>query len=220
MLLLVSMGSWIHKTRALDGRWMNENLFMVVAHGLYANACAKGEHFIPYTWDIFYEKFGWMLCFWNVCGVPFWYCYQSVYVAHHHVDSLNFCGIDPFWWYTALTILLLLSYWIFDECNYQKNLFKQELGGEKMLERNLFPTFRRVKDPKFLKCDVGVILVDGWYGKARKIHYTADFLMALSWSLSCGVNSIIPYFHPIFFFFFLIHRTFRDETRCSKKYGP
>jgi len=31
-------------------------IFMVVAHGLYANACFKGEECIPLTWDIFHEK--------------------------------------------------------------------------------------------------------------------------------------------------------------------
>ncbi|TPX70699.1 hypothetical protein SpCBS45565_g01588 [Spizellomyces sp. 'palustris'] len=30
--------------------------FLVLAHGLYVNACMKGEECIPTTWDIFYEK--------------------------------------------------------------------------------------------------------------------------------------------------------------------
>ena len=33
------------------------------------NACAKGEHMIPQTWDMFHEKFGFMLIFWNMAGV-------------------------------------------------------------------------------------------------------------------------------------------------------
>ena len=78
-----------------------------------------GEHFIPYTWDMTTEKFGWMsldadrkfvypmceigfppthsyttfreemaypahglgatrLCWWNLAGVPFLYCYQCL----------------------------------------------------------------------------------------------------------------------------------------------
>lgn len=42
---------------------------MVLATGLYINACAKAEHLIPQTWDMFHEKFGWMLIFWNMAGV-------------------------------------------------------------------------------------------------------------------------------------------------------
>jgi delta24(24(1))-sterol reductase len=31
--------------------------FMILATGLYINACAKGEECIPQTWDMFHEKF-------------------------------------------------------------------------------------------------------------------------------------------------------------------
>jgi len=44
-----------------------------IFYWFYSNACAKGEHYIPTTWDMFYEKFGWMLNFWNFAGVPFLY---------------------------------------------------------------------------------------------------------------------------------------------------
>lgn len=47
-----------------------ELLFMLMAHWLYANACCKGEELIPPTWDMYYEKWGFMLIFWNMAGVP------------------------------------------------------------------------------------------------------------------------------------------------------
>jgi len=56
--------------------------FMVLAHTLYANACQKGEECIPTTWDISYECFGWMLCYWNLAGVAFVYCFQSIFIYH------------------------------------------------------------------------------------------------------------------------------------------
>ena len=43
--------------------------------------------------------------------------------------------------------------------------------------------------------------------------------MALSWSLPCLFDSILPYFYPIYFAILLIHRERRDNTFCSKKYG-
>ena len=42
--------------------------FIVFAQFMYANATSKGEHYVPPTWDISYEKYGWMLCFWNFAG--------------------------------------------------------------------------------------------------------------------------------------------------------
>jgi len=49
--------------------------FLLFAHGLYSNACQKGEECVPTTWDIFHEKFGWMLIYWNTAGVPFFYTF-------------------------------------------------------------------------------------------------------------------------------------------------
>lgn len=40
--------------------------FMVLATGLYINACAKGEECIPVSIDMIYEKDGFMLTFWSV----------------------------------------------------------------------------------------------------------------------------------------------------------
>jgi delta24(24(1))-sterol reductase len=51
------------------GRVTYNMAHMVLATGLYINACAKGEQMIPQTWDMFHEKFGWMLIFWNMAGV-------------------------------------------------------------------------------------------------------------------------------------------------------
>ncbi|KAG4304385.1 hypothetical protein PORY_002095 [Pneumocystis oryctolagi] len=42
--------------------------FVIFAHYLYANACAKGEELIVTTWDMAYEKWGFMLIFWNMAG--------------------------------------------------------------------------------------------------------------------------------------------------------
>jgi Delta24(24(1))-sterol reductase len=45
--------------------------FMCLATWLYLNACIKGEECIPQTWDMYHEKWGWLVCFWNLSGVPF-----------------------------------------------------------------------------------------------------------------------------------------------------
>jgi len=64
-----------------------------------------------------------------------------------------------------------------------------------------------------------MLLTGGWWAYARKIHYTADLMMALSWGLITGVQSFIPYFYVTFFVFVLVHRVSRDMERCARKYG-
>eukprot|EP00413_Alexandrium_margalefii_P036775 CAMPEP_0204605678 /NCGR_PEP_ID=MMETSP0661-20131031/58626_1 /ASSEMBLY_ACC=CAM_ASM_000606 /TAXON_ID=109239 /ORGANISM="Alexandrium margalefi, Strain AMGDE01CS-322" /LENGTH=475 /DNA_ID=CAMNT_0051616935 /DNA_START=72 /DNA_END=1499 /DNA_ORIENTATION=+ len=217
LLFLVTLGSFMATSRRLD-TWMNPSAFMLLAHGLYANACAKGEHFIPYTWDISTEKFGWMLCWWNLAGVPLLYCYQSLFLAKYAWDGLLLPPVPREAYYGVLVVALLLSYWIWDEANYHRCYFRMEQRGE-ILSRRLFPTFRHVRDPKYIKCDEGVLLIDGWYSHARKIPYTADAAMALLWGLSCGFSSALPFFYFAFFAAMITHRAGRDEARCRKKYG-
>ena len=50
------------------------------------------------------------------------------------------------------------------------------------------------------------LLVSGWWGMARKINYTGDWLMGLSWCLCCGDISPVAYFYSIYFAVLLLHR--------------
>jgi delta24(24(1))-sterol reductase len=190
-------------------------IFMVVAHFLYTNACMKGEECIPTTWDIFYEKWGWMLVFWNLAGVPFVYCFNSMYIAsrppfEHSVPFTVFCFI-----------LLFGAYYVWDTAQSQRNRFRMQLNGS-YVKRMAFPQLPggTLKDPRYLETEAGSkLLVDGWWRYARKIHYTADILMALSWGLICGFDHFLPYLYVTFFVVMILHRAGRDIRRCKEKYG-
>jgi Delta24(24(1))-sterol reductase len=189
-------------------------IFMIVAHGLYVNACMKGEECIPTTWDIFHEKFGWMLIFWNYVGVPFVYCFQSFYILKNNIQL-------PLAYMLPLLLILLLAYYVWDTANSQKNRFRMQQRGT-FIKRKAFPQlpWGTLHNPKYLKTASGsMLLTDGWYRYARKIHYAADALMAITWGLSCGFSSFLPYLYPIFFIGMITHRYTRDMDRCAKKYG-
>ncbi|KAK4478711.1 hypothetical protein RD792_014209 [Penstemon davidsonii] len=55
-------------------------------------------------------------------------------------------------------------------------------------------------------------------GIATHSNYLGDLLLALSFSLPCGISSPVPYFYPIYLFILLIWRERRDEARCAEKY--
>ncbi|MDF1758074.1 MAG: delta(24(24(1)))-sterol reductase [Legionellaceae bacterium] len=189
-------------------------IFMVIAHGLYVNACMKGEECIPTTWDIFHEKFGWMLIFWNFVGVPFVYCFQSFYILKNNIQM-------PLGYMLVLLAVLLFAYYVWDTANSQKNRFRMKQRGT-YKERKAFPQlpWGTLKRAKYIKTASGSkLLVDGWYRYARKIHYTADALMAITWGLSCGFSAFLPYLYPIFFIAMITHRYQRDMDRCANKYG-
>jgi delta24(24(1))-sterol reductase len=190
-------------------------IFMLVAHFLYTNACMKGEECIPTTWDIFYEKWGWMLVFWNLAGVPFVYCFNSMYIAsrppfEHSVPYTVFCFT-----------LLIGAYYVWDTAQSQRNRFRMQLNGS-YVKRKAFPQlpWGTLDQPRYLDTAAGSkLLVDGWWKYARKIHYTADVAMALSWGLICGFEHFLPYLYVTFFVVMILHRAGRDITRCKKKYG-
>jgi delta24(24(1))-sterol reductase len=68
LLFLIALSGTVKQYEDL-GRVTGNMVLFLLGTGLYINACAKGEHMIPQTWDMFHEKFGWMLIFWNMAGV-------------------------------------------------------------------------------------------------------------------------------------------------------
>ncbi|KAH0139376.1 Delta(24(24(1)))-sterol reductase like protein, partial [Aureobasidium melanogenum] len=82
ILFLVTLGGCARQYEQY-GYVTGEMAFLLMAHFLYANACCKGEEMIPITWDMYYEKWGFMLIFWNMAGVPLSYCHCTIFLANH-----------------------------------------------------------------------------------------------------------------------------------------
>ncbi|KAA8647839.1 hypothetical protein EYZ11_003622 [Aspergillus tanneri] len=194
-----------------------EALFLVMAHYTYANACAKGEHLITTSWDMHQEKLGFMLIFWNMAGVPMSYCHCALYLANR--DPATYA------WNKSTLALLYISYlfvyWVWDTTNSQKNSFRMMEKGS-FVKRRTFPQlpWQEVHNPRTIATDCGEkILADGWYGYARKIHYTCDVYFAVTWGLITGFDSPFPWFYSCFFCIMIAHRTMRDVAKCRRKYG-
>jgi len=216
ILFLLSLGTAFRQYENY-GYVSGEVCFLLMAHYLYANACSKGEELIVTTWDMYYEKWGFMLIFWNLAGVPLSYCHCIIYLAKHHPDEYRH---NPF----VLALMFagyLFVYWVWDSCNSQKNRFRAMERG-KLVKRNTFPQlpWQTVHNPRTIETGLGdKILADGWYGLARKVHYTCDVYFSTNWGLITGFASPFPWFYPVFFVTMIAHRAWRDIHRCRQKYG-
>ncbi|KAJ7472245.1 ergosterol biosynthesis ERG4/ERG24 [Mycena galericulata] len=191
--------------------------FMILATWLYLNACGKGEECIPQTWDMYHEKWGFMVIFWNFAGVPFSYVYSIVYMAR--VDPSKYQFSTPV--YVFMFTTLLTAYYIWDTANSQKSRFKMQTQGINTF-RAAFPQLPggTVKNPTFIQTAHGNrLLTSGWWGYSRKPNYVADWVMSFCWGVITGFGSPIPYFYSAFFITVLVHRVGRDFERCSAKYG-
>jgi Delta24(24(1))-sterol reductase len=191
ILFLISCGTAARQYQNY-GYVSGEAWFLVMAHFLYANACSKGEELIVTTWDMYYEKWGFMLIFWNMAGVPLSYCHCSIYLANHHPDEYHW---NPYA-LTAMFIGYIFVYWVWDSCNSQKNRFRAAEKG-RMITRKTFPQvpWQTLKNPRIIKTNTGdSILLSGWYGLARKVHYTCDAYFAVMWGLITGFKSVLAEF--------------------------
>ena len=198
------------------GKVSPEVCFLLMAHYLYANACSKGEEMIVTTWDMYYEKWGFMLIFWNLAGVPLSYCHCTIYLANH--DPATYAWSTP-----ALVLFFstyLFVYYVWDTSQSQKSMFRLKESGNEQ-DRFIFPRlpWRYIENPEVIESEAGTLLVDGWYKYARKIHYTCDVYFSTTWGLITGFDSPFPWFYSVFFLIMIIHRAYRDIQRCREKYG-
>ena len=181
----------------VSGSMMLINAFQ----GLYVWDALYQERAILTTMDITTDGFGFMLVFGDLAWVPFTYSLQARYLVDH----------DPHFGLPMLLLVLAtnaLGYCIFRGANGQKDAFRRD------------PDAPEVAHLRYLQTERGTrLLTSGWWGAARKINYTGDWIMGLSWCMLCGFDSVVPYYYAIYFAILLVHRSIRDDGMCKTKYG-
>ncbi|XP_041035858.1 delta(14)-sterol reductase TM7SF2 isoform X1 [Carcharodon carcharias] len=168
---------------------------------LYVLDALWHEEAVLTTMDIVNDGFGFMLAFGDLAWVPFTYSLQAYFLVSHPQELTTT---------TAAAIILLnaLGYFIFRSANSQKNAFRRNPNDPKVAGLETIPTATGRQ-----------LLVSGWWGLVRHPNYLGDLIMALAWSLPCGLAHVLPYFYVIYFTILLIHREARDEHQCRRKYG-
>jgi Delta14-sterol reductase len=164
---------------------------------LYMTTHYYYEQGVLSMWDVIAEKFGFMLVWGDLVLVPFFYC-----IAGWYLVDMDAMGIG---WVAVLVLLHLGGLWIFRGANAQKDRFKRDP------EADIWG-----KPPETLG---GRLLVSGWWGIGRKINYTGEIMVYLSFALCTGFQSIVPFLLPLWLCVLLPHRAWRDEKRCREKYG-
>ncbi|KAI9931177.1 C-24(28) sterol reductase [Aspergillus wentii] len=164
ILFLLTLGTAL-KQIEVYGYVSGEVGFLLMAHFLYANACAKGEELIITSWDMYYEKWGFMLIFWNLAGVPMSYCHCTLYLASHDPSTYKWNPIAL----TALYILYLFAYWVWDTGNSQKNFFRAQERGVPV-HRKSFPQlpWKYVKEPVSIRTETGDSIL--WNGEKSALY--------------------------------------------------
>ncbi|XP_040605018.1 delta(14)-sterol reductase TM7SF2 isoform X3 [Mesocricetus auratus] len=168
---------------------------------LYVGDALWYEESVLTTMDIIHDGFGFMLAFGDLAWVPFTYSLQAQFLLYHP---------QPLGLPMALLICLIkvIGYYIFRGANSQKNTFRKNPSDPSVAGLETIPTATGRQ-----------LLVSGWWGMVRHPNYLGDLIMALAWSLPCGVSHLLPYFYVLYFTALLVHREARDEQQCLRKYG-
>ncbi|GAA5886489.1 hypothetical protein JCM16303_001428 [Sporobolomyces ruberrimus] len=217
LLFALAMGA-VSKQYEVYGRVSGNAWLFAYGTALYLNACAKGEQYIPQTWDMNYEKFGWLLSYWNLAGVPFSYAYPALYISTRDPRDLEF----PTWVLVSLFVVLTIAHGLFDIAMAQKSHFKA-VETNTYIKRYTFPQlpYAELENPKYMKTHLGgKLLLGGLWGFLRKPNYTFDSIQAIIWGIAsgAGTKSYIVYWYPFFHAVMLLHRNGRDDARCARKY--
>lgn len=168
---------------------------------LYVVDALWNEEAVLTTMDIVQDGFGFMLAFGDLAWVPYTYSLQAHFLVTHPQELSALGAI-------AITALNALGYFIFRRANSEKNLFRRD------------PSDPRVSGLETIATATGKrLLVSGWWGFVRHPNYLGDLMMALAWSLPCGLSHLLPYFYVLYFAALLVHREARDEHQCLRKYG-
>lgn len=161
--------------------------------------------------DIMHDRAGYYICWGCLVWVPGIYTSPSLYLVNHP-NQLN--SIVAFSILFVGASAILINFW----ADRQRQIVRLKNGL-----CNIWGKPAQISKARYVthdgKIKENILLVSGWWGIARHFHYIPEIIGALCWTLPALFDNFIPYFYVIFLTVLLVDRAFRDERRCSKKYG-
>ncbi|CAG2066545.1 unnamed protein product [Timema podura] len=162
------------------------------------------------TLDIILDRAGYYICWGCLVWVPCLYTFSSYYLVAHPPQISNLAAVGAALLGVATT---LLNYRV----DYEKQVFRSAPDGKCVLwgKPARYIVANLVTSPgKSRK-----LLVSGFWGVARHLNYTFELVATLAWCLPGWGLGLWPFLYFYFLVALLVHRTFRDEEKCSAQYG-
>jgi 7-dehydrocholesterol reductase len=162
------------------------------------------------TLDITLDRAGYYICWGCLVFLPSLYTYSTYYLINQKGDISK---------KVSLLILILGIYFTYKnyDVDRQKEIFKKD-------KENSIINGKKAKymDVKYEKDGNEVdskLLLSGDWGITRHNNYTYEILTSAMWSAPGYKYGIMPFLYLIYIIILLVHRIYRDEDKCSKKYG-
>jgi len=157
------------------------------------------------------DRAGFYICWGCLCWIPGVYASVSLYLAPRTVQLGFFWSIFVI---AAGVVSCLINY----AADRQK-LEVRKSDGECLVWGHKPEVIRARYKLASGQTRTSLLLVSGYWGLARHFHYVPELSLAFLWSVPALFDNIMPYFYAIWLSMLLVHRTFRDDTKCREKYG-
>lgn len=232
MWLLLNL-TWVAKQYRNFGRVTDSMAFVAGIQGLYIVDSWYSEASVLTMMDITMDGFGFMLSFGDLAWVPFIYANQARYLSMHPQT------LGP-WGIMAMLAILGVGFTIFRLSNNQKNAFRRDptdpavshlrymetKTGSKLLVSGWWGISRHVNYlgdwlqtwPYSLPTGVAgyAIMAAGTGAEGAEVMSDGREIVqgdARGWGM------VVTYFYMVYFAVLLVHREWRDDAKCSRKYG-
>jgi len=163
------------------------------------------------TLDITLDRAGYYLCWGCLCWVQVFYTFSAYYMVGNpsKANVLEAAAILMFG-----CVSILLNYM----ADVQKEKFRASNGQCYIWGRpaKFLAVEYKNHEGKIRKSR---LMLSGFWGVARHMNYVFEIMLAFSWSLPAIHYGMTPFYYVFFLIILLVHRTFRDEEKCSNKYG-
>mmetsp|Transcript_18069 Transcript_18069/g.40892 ORF Transcript_18069/g.40892 Transcript_18069/m.40892 type:complete len:525 (-) Transcript_18069:88-1662(-) len=213
------------------GSWSNIGaaaLFISAAHWYYIFDYNFVEPAYLTTTDIRHDLFGFMLTYGDWGFLSRYYPISFMgFLAQQGGESGGF--ITTNYVYTGIGIFMyILGMLLFRITNIEKHLFRDWMNHGKDPDKYRSPLSTRIffgdKKVQFITTKEGSqLLISGFWGLARHFNYVGDLTMCIGWAVACYNPASpfpwLPISYCIYFWVMDCHRCWRDEQRCSLKYG-
>ena len=189
----------------VDSMWVSAALQMI-----YFTKFFWWESGYMRTIDIMMDRAGFYICWGCMAFIPGLYASVSLYMVNHpvHLGPVLSLAI------VAAGIASIVVNYLADK----QKLDVRRSDGECLVWGNRPEVIRA----KYTVADGvkrnSLLLVSGYWGISRHFHYLPELMLAFLWTVPATFTHVMPYSYLIFLTMLLVHRTFRDDEKCSEKY--
>lgn len=161
--------------------------------------------------DIMHDRAGFYICWGCLVWVPGIYTSSTLYLVNHP----NNLGMAWSCIIMTLGIGCILANYFADR---QRQRVRRT-SGQCTIWRNkpllINVEYQTAKGER----KESLLLFSGWWGISRHFHYVLELSAAFLWSVPALFDNVLPYFYFVYLTILLVERAYRDDKRCSDKYG-